>query len=128
MNGNQLKILIISPNEFLRDFFTVFLTREGYKVSSSGEVREALKSVEREEFNLIFLESGLPRLNGKTVVRKIKEIKDIPVLLIVAGGIDYRTMMSLQEGAADYIEVPADIEEIRDKIQKILKDKEGKYV
>lgn len=122
MEKNSVRILIISRDEFLLDFFSRFLIGEGYNISTSRGGIDALKYIESEELSLVLLEDGLPRIDEKTFVSKIKVIKDIPVILIAAGGINHRTITALQEGANDYIEAPSEITEIRKKIQKNLKE------
>lgn len=122
MGKSSARILILFQNEFLIDFFRNFLTGEGYDVSISRWGNGVLKDIGGQELDLILLEDGFPRINGKTFAGKIKEIKDIPIILIVAGGIDRRTILTLQEGASDYIEAPSEIREIRNKIREKLEE------
>jgi CheY-like chemotaxis protein len=83
---NEIKILIIEDELFLRDLYVHILTREGYKVAAAYDGEAGLQLVQdNPDAKLILLDIMLPKIHGVDVLRRLKAdplTKNIPVLIL----------------------------------------------
>ncbi len=116
-------ILLVEDEEMLRDLGVEILTGEGYHVIAAKDGVEAVEmfSDHRDEIGLVVCDLGLPRLGGRDVFMKMKEIKP-SVRAIVASGYLEPTMRSeiLKAGVIDTIQKPYDFREMIEKIRSII--------
>lgn len=115
MPGNsyteQNKILIVDDDKSVRDFLKRFLKQKGYtNVQAVDDGYKALKLIEQDKINLVFLDIRMPRMDGIEVLRKIKEIdKDTGVIMITGFPDEKIGKQALELGAHDYIMKPFDL-------------------
>lgn len=114
-------ILIVEDEEKLARFVELELLHEGYRVSKSGNGREALQLAVNGEFDLILLDIMLPGLNGLEVLRRLQQDKPTPVILLTARDAVMDKVAGLDGGAVDYITKPFAIEELLARIRVALK-------
>lgn len=103
------KILVVDDEKEICTFFSYFLKKKGYDVTTVQSGREALKIIAAEKFHLALLDLKLPDSDGLTLLKKIKEKTCRCQVIIMTG---YSTVKSaitaMQNGALDYIEKPFD--------------------
>lgn len=124
-----MRILLVEDDLSLGDGLCVALRREGFTTDWLTDGLQALQAVEQESFDLVILDLGLPRMDGITVLTKIREKSiDIPVLVLTArDGIDDR-VGGLDAGADDYVVKPFDVIEIVARIRAIVRRSKGRAV
>lgn len=114
-------ILIVEDEEKLARFVELELQHEGYAVSKAGDGRTALNMATNNDYSLILLDIMLPALNGLEVLRRLKAVKNTPVILLTARDAVMDKVSGLDGGAVDYITKPFAIEELLARIRVALK-------
>lgn len=99
-------ILVCDDEKEIADAIEIYLTSEGYEVTKAYDGFEALAYVEQEEFHLIIMDIMMPKMDGMRATMKIREKKNIPILMLSAKSEDYDKIMGLNMGADDYITKP----------------------
>ncbi len=119
---NELRILVVDDDSGVRDFLNAILTKKGFEVEEAGDGKEALSKVAKNKPDIILLDCMMPVMDGFKVCKKLREdskTESIPIILCTATHI-----AKIKEGkikADDYIEKPFLVEELCEKISKILK-------
>ena len=114
-------ILIVEDNTELREVLTDFLRNEGYTVSSAGDGDKALALYERYGARLLVLDIMLPGASGMTILNKVREQSNTPVIMVSAKLAKDDKLNAIISGADDYIEKPYDIDILIAKIKGIFK-------
>ena len=115
------RILIVEDEEKIARFVELELQHEGYAVEKASDGRIGLDLALSEAFNLILLDVMLPQLNGLEVLRRLRQKKDVPVILLTARDAVMDKVSGLDAGADDYITKPFAIEELLARIRVVLK-------
>jgi DNA-binding response OmpR family regulator len=115
------RILIIEDEANLARFIELDLIHEGYEVRVSHDGREGLELALSEDWGLILLDLMLPSLNGMEVCRRLRAVKQTPVIMITARDSVFDRVMGLDSGADDYIVKPFAIEELLARIRALFR-------
>lgn len=100
------KILIVEDDEAIAEIERDYLINCGYEVDIAADGEEGLKLGLSKKYDLILLDLMLPKMDGFTVCRKLREALDIPILMVTARQEDIDKIRGLGLGADDYIEKP----------------------
>ena len=100
------KILIIEDEEAIADLEKDYLELSGFEVKICNTGDEGLQTALREEFDLIVLDLMLPGLDGFEVCKKVREEKNIPIIMVSAKKEDIDKIRGLGMGADDYMTKP----------------------
>lgn len=124
-----MRILVVEDDMSLGDGLCVALKREGFTADWLTDGLQAMQAVEQETFDLVILDLGLPRMDGMSILTKIREKAiAVPVLVLTArDGIDDR-VGGLDAGADDYVVKPFDLVEIMARIRAIVRRSKGRAV
>jgi signal transduction histidine kinase/ActR/RegA family two-component response regulator len=121
--GHPQTILLVEDEEMLRELGVEVLQAEGYRVLIARDGLEALEvfTANRDEIGLVVCDLGLPKLGGRDVFLRMKEIRP-SVRAIVASGYLEPSMRSeiLKAGVIDTIQKPYDLQELIGKIQTVI--------
>ncbi|HBJ2614614.1 TPA: response regulator transcription factor [Clostridium botulinum] len=117
------RILIVEDEVKISRFLQLELQYEGYEIEQAYDGREGLDKALNEKYDLILLDIMLPKLNGMEVCRRIRQISDIPIIMLTAKDETTDIVMGLDTGADDYITKPFAIEELLARIRVVLKRK-----
>ena len=115
------KILIIEDEAGIARFVELELKHEGNEVEKAADGREGLDKALSGSFDLILLDVMLPGLNGMEVLRRLRQEKDTPVIMLTARDAVMDKVSGLDAGADDYITKPFAIEELLARIRVALK-------
>jgi DNA-binding response OmpR family regulator len=106
----------------ITDNLAPLLRRAGFEVAVAADGQAALEKVTSFEPNLIILDVMMPRLDGREVLRRLRQGDDwTPVILLTQVGDSGERAMALQEGADDYLNKPFDPYELVARIQAVLR-------
>lgn len=119
------KILIIEDEVKIARFVQLELEHEGYEVELEHDGRKGLDKAVTASFDLIILDVMLPSLNGMEVLRRLRQVSQIPVIMLTAKGDIMDRVMGLDSGADDYMVKPFAIEELLARIRRALKESSG---
>jgi len=118
------KILVADDEQSMREFLEIMFKKEGYHVSLAPNGEEVLKLAEKEIFDLVLLDIRMPRLDGISVLKKLKAISpETIVIMITAYASADTAIKAMKEGAYDYITKPFKVEEIKLIIKNALEKK-----
>jgi len=101
-----MNILICDDDREIVNAIEVYLKNEGYGIFKAYDGLEALDILDREEIHLVLMDIMMPRLDGQRATMKIREEKNIPIIMLSAKSEDYDKITGLNMGADDYITKP----------------------
>ncbi len=115
------KILIVEDDPKISRFVSLELMHEGYETEIKADGREALEAALANEYGLIILDVMLPSLNGIEVLRRLRQAKTTPVIILTARDQVMDKVSGLDVGANDYMTKPFAIEELLARIRANLR-------
>ena len=115
------RILIVDDEQEIRDLIEIYLKSEGYETVKASNGEEALQILNEEDFDLIILDIMMPKLNGIDACMKIREERELPIIMLSAKSEDMDKILGLNTGADDYLTKPFYMEELKARINAILK-------
>ncbi len=101
-----MKILVCDDDREIVNAIEIYLRNEGYDVLKAYDGMEALNLVKTEEIHLILMDIMMPKLDGMRATMKIREEKNIPIIMLSAKSEDYDKITGLNVGADDYMTKP----------------------
>lgn len=119
------KILIIEDEKKIRRFLQLELEHEGYSVYAAEDGAEGFEKFEKDYYDLILLDLMLPKLSGEEVCRKIREVSEIPIIILTAKDQILNKVELLDMGADDYLTKPFEIEELFARMRVALRNKKN---
>ena len=115
------RILIIDDEPNILATLAPLLRSRGYEVSTAMSGRAALGSIERENFDLIVLDLGLPDMDGVDVTRLVRDGRSTPIVVLSARGAEGDKVRALDAGADDYVTKPFGTEELLARVRVALR-------
>lgn len=115
------RILIIEDEKNLARFVELELKHEGYETEVHYNGRTGLEAALDEDWDAILLDLMLPELNGLEVCRRIRQVKDTPIIMMTARDSVIDRVSGLDHGADDYIVKPFAIEELLARLRALLR-------
>ena len=120
MQGNQ-RILITEDEKNLSRFVELELQHEGYETKVCSDGRSGLQTAIDESWDAILLDLMLPEMNGLEVVRRLRQVKQTPVIIMTARDSVMDRVVGLDQGADDYVVKPFEIEEILARLRALFR-------
>ena len=114
-------VLVVEDEASIASFVSLYLKNAGYGVRAVATGAEALASVEREQPALIVLDLMLPDVDGIEVCRRIRQRRDVPILMLTARDEDIDKIIGLEVGADDYMTKPFNPRELVARVKSILR-------
>ena len=115
------RILLIEDDSRLAAMVSEYLGEAGYRVSVAGGGAAGLRLVEREPFDALVLDLSLPDMDGLEVCRRLREKRELPVLMLTARGEPADRIVGLELGADDYLPKPFEPRELLARLRAILR-------
>ncbi len=100
------QILICDDEPDIVSALRIYLTAEGYKTLEAKNGEEALSILKNQEVHLIIMDIMMPKMDGITATAKLRELSNIPVILLTAKSEDTDKVLGLNIGADDYVTKP----------------------
>ncbi len=114
-------ILVVDDDKEIVESIEIFLRNEGYNVYKAYNGIEALDVLVNKEVHLILMDIMMPKLDGIKATIKIREEKNIPIILVSAKSEDTDKIMGLNIGADDYITKPFNLLELIARVKSNLR-------
>ncbi|SES17600.1 response regulator transcription factor [Psychrobacillus sp. OK032] len=118
------KVLIIEDEESITEFLELELKHEGFDVTVFHDGRDGLEAALNNHYDLILLDLMLPHLNGIEICRRIRVVKETPIIMLTARDSVMDRVMGLDVGADDYMSKPFSIEELLARMRVIFRRNE----
>jgi two-component system response regulator QseB len=122
-----MRLLLIEDDVALGEGVLQALSREGYTVDWVKDGASALHALLSEGFDLAILDLGLPKLDGLTVLKRLRESGSaLPVLILTARDATEDRIAGLDAGADDYLIKPFDLSELKARLRALLRRSAGR--
>ena len=118
-------ILIVDDEQKIVDLLVHNLKREGYNTIEANDGATAVEMAKEQRPDLILLDIMLPRLDGLSVCKKIKNIYNVPILMVTAKDDELDKIVGLELGADDYITKPFSVRELIARVKANLRKVES---
>ncbi|GGA34344.1 response regulator transcription factor [Psychrobacillus lasiicapitis] len=102
----QFTVLVTDDDQDIRDGIEIYLKNEGYNVLKAADGLEALQLIEENEVHVIVLDIMMPKMDGIAATFKIREQRNIPIIMLSAKAEDSDKIHGLSVGADDYVTKP----------------------
>ena len=116
-----MNILVVDDDREIVDSIGIFLSGEGYKVLKAYDGIEALDMLSENEVHLMILDIMMPKLDGIKTLMKLRESRNIPVILLSAKSEDADKIFGLTAGADDYVTKPFNPSELMARVKSQLR-------
>ncbi|MEW9122192.1 MAG: response regulator transcription factor [Thermotaleaceae bacterium] len=103
---SQYNVLVVDDEKEIRDAIEIYLKNEGITVFKAKDGIEAIEALNEQTIHLILLDVMMPRMDGIATTFKIREDRNIPIIMLSAKSEDTDKILGLQVGADDYITKP----------------------
>ena len=103
---NRINILVCDDDKEIAGAIEIYLRNEGYQVFKACDGAEALRVAREQPLHLIIMDIMMPRMDGIQATMKIREEKNIPIIMLSAKSEDYDKIIGLNVGADDYVTKP----------------------
>jgi len=114
-------ILVVDDEKEIRDLVGIYLSNENFKVIKAANGVEALDFLEKNEVDLIILDIMMPNMDGIEACMKIREDKNMPIIMLSAKSEDMDKIMGLTTGADDYVTKPFNPLELLARVKSQLR-------
>ena len=115
------RILLVEDDETIVRTLKEFLYSEGFVADSTDSQSEAVKLLEKNEYDIALLDVSLKEGNGFSLCSAIKSTKELPVIFLTASGDEFSVVTGLDLGADDYIAKPFRPRELVSRINSVLR-------
>ena len=105
-SNSDINILVVDDDREIAGAIEIYLKNEGYKVFKAFDGLEAVNIAGKEDLQLIIMDIMMPKLDGMQATMRIREEKNIPIIMLSAKSEDYDKITGLNVGADDYITKP----------------------
>jgi len=119
--NTRYKILVVDDEQRMVRFIQLNLEQDGFEVVTAYNGKEALEQVRTQLPDLILLDIMMPDINGFEVLKKIREVNNVPVIMLTAKGEEDDRIQGLELGADDYITKPFSPRELVSRIRAVLR-------
>lgn len=115
------KILVVDDEFPMRQLLRLYLQQESYMVEEAEDGDEAYNKILRHDYDLMILDVMMPVMDGWKTIERVREISDIPVMMLTAKGSIQDKVTGLSSGADDYLVKPFDEAELMARVQALLR-------
>ncbi|MDR1082774.1 MAG: response regulator transcription factor [Coriobacteriales bacterium] len=121
MDKSIRRILLVEDEKAIREAVEAYLVREDYSVTAVADGQQALAEFAEGDYALIVLDLMLPKISGEKVCQVVRDVSDIPIIMLTAkGGIEDR-IVGLELGADDYLIKPFSPRELVARVRALLR-------
>lgn len=115
------KILVVDDDTNICELLRLYLTKEGYQVTTANDGEEGLEKFNQLKPDMVLLDVMMPRMDGLEVCRRIRKLGNTPVMMLTAKGETFDKVLGLELGADDYVVKPFETKEIVARIKAVLR-------
>ncbi len=116
-----MNVLVVDDDREIVESISIFLLGEGYQTLKAYDGMEALEILSEKEVHLLILDVMMPKLDGIKTLMKLRESRNIPVILLSAKSEDNDKIFGLTAGADDYVTKPFNPSELMARVRSQLR-------
>jgi CheY-like chemotaxis protein len=117
----KTRIFIVEDERRIARFLQIELEHEGYETATEDNGLRAFERIAQEDYDLVLLDIMLPEMDGMTICRKVREISNIPIIMLTARDDVEDKVNGLDIGADDYMTKPFAIQELLARVRNVLR-------
>jgi DNA-binding response OmpR family regulator len=121
VSRSPVHLLVVDDDADIRGLLRALLGRAGYVVDEAPDGRAALRRLFEWPPALVILDVGMPGLDGYATLERIRDLSDVPVLMLTARGEELEKVRGLTGGADDYVAKPFGNQELLARVQALLR-------
>lgn len=114
-------ILVCDDEKDIVSALKIYLTADGYQVFEAYNGKEAIEVIEKEEIHLVLMDVMMPVMDGITAMVKLRQISNVPVILLTAKSEDTDKILGLTVGADDYVTKPFNPVEVQARVKSQIR-------
>lgn len=126
MKDSIVKVLIVDDEERIRRLIKMFLEKEGIEVIEASNGLEAIEAINAHSINIIVMDLMMPVMDGWEATKKIRGIKDVPIIMLTARGEEGDRILGFELGADDYVVKPFSTKELVMRVKALLRRSAGR--
>lgn len=115
------RILVVDDEPIIVKGLKYAFEQDGYEIGCAYDGEEALSEFTAGNYDLVILDVMLPKLDGIVVCQRIREVSNVPIIMLTAKGEDMDKILGLEYGADDYMTKPFNILEVKARVKSILR-------
>ncbi len=115
------RVLVVDDEPQVREVLTMYLQRDGFRVSVAADGEAALAASESSPPDLVVLDLMLPKIEGLEVFRRLRAKNATPIIMLTAKGEELDRVLGLELGADDYIVKPFSPREVVARVKNVLR-------
>ena len=123
---SRARILVVDDDEDIRMLLRELLERASYAVDEAPDGRTALRNLFATPPSLVILDVTMPDMDGYQTLERIRDLSDVPVLMLTARTQELEKVRGLSAGADDYVAKPFGRQELLARVQALLRRSGGK--
>ena len=100
------RILILEDDESIRDEIVILLNTSGYIAETIQKFDNSVEDILKASPDMVLLDINLPFKNGKDILREVRQVSDVPVIMVTSSDAERDELVSMGYGADDYITKP----------------------
>ena len=120
-----MKILIVDDESLIREVIKEYLSLNDYEVDEASNGEEAVDKALNNDYSLIIMDIMMPKKDGFTACKEIKQNKKVPFIMLSARGEEYDKLTGFDLGIDDYVTKPFSPKELVARVKAILKRTNG---
>jgi DNA-binding response OmpR family regulator len=124
--NDRNRILVVDDDQDIRTLLRELLERANFVVDEAEDGRSALRLLFREPPSLVLLDVSMPELDGYQTLERIRDLSDVPVIMLTARTQELEKVRGLTAGADDYVAKPFGRQELLARVQALLRRTGGK--
>jgi DNA-binding response OmpR family regulator len=117
----EKRLLIIDDDQRLLDALVLYFDKQGYRVFTASEGDEGLRQLYRVHPDLVILDIMLPRIDGWEVCERIRQMTNVPIIMLTARDQEADRVRGLEMGADDYVAKPFSLRELAARVEAVLR-------
>ena len=118
---NSPRVLVIDDDDDIRGLVVELLQRSGLDVEQAADGRAGLRAFHQTPADLVVLDVSMPELDGWQTLERIRDLSDVPVIMLTARGAELERVRGLRAGADDYMVKPFGRQELVARVQALLR-------
>jgi DNA-binding response OmpR family regulator len=118
---NEARVLVIDDEPDIRALLRSLLERAGYAVDEAEDGRAGLRAFFATQPDLVLLDVAMPELDGWATLERLRDLSDVPVIMLTARGGELDRVRGLTRGADDYVAKPFGRQELLARVQALLR-------
>jgi DNA-binding response OmpR family regulator len=119
--ASPAQVLVVDDDDDLRNMVSTLLQRAGMSTIEAASGSEGLRKFFASRPDLIVLDVSMPGMDGFEVLARIRDLSDVPVLLLTARGVEMEKVRGLKSGADDYVTKPFGRQELAARVEALLR-------